>query len=60
MASVLIFAILVFSLTALAITALVLGYLEKRNLLRQHGKSEELQYRYQTGGTRSSGERPGE
>jgi hypothetical protein len=60
MASVTIFAILAFSVTAIAITALVIGYLEKRNALRQRGKSEELRYRYQAGGPPSAGPEPGE
>ena len=59
LAAVIIFAILVFSLTAVAITALVIGYLEKRNALSHRGRSEELQYRYQSGGSRPTGPQTG-
>lgn len=55
LAAVIIFGILAFSITAVAITALVIGYLEKRNALSHRGRSEELQYKYQSGGTRPSG-----
>lgn len=55
LASVIIFAILAFSITAVAITALVIGYLEKKSTLDHRGRSEELQYRYQGGGSRPTG-----
>ncbi len=59
LAAVIIFGILVFAFTAIAITALVIGYLEKRNALSQHGRSEELQYRYQGGKPQSKGPQTG-